>query len=257
MTDRGLIVEHGDGRLSVTINRPEKRNALSRAVLADLKQTFVEAAQDETLRVAVLSGSGEISFAAGGDLKDLDAVRTLQQTAEMAEQGKAATEAIRAFPVPVVAALNGDALGGGAELAASCDFRVAAAHARIGFIQGRLNITTAWGGGVDLMQIVGRTTALRLLSRCELLAASTARALGLFDAVAGEGQSLDECIDEFIAPILRQTPQVLRGFKALNLGARRGHTRDALLAAETRLFAETWVHDDHWAAADAILAKGS
>lgn len=257
MTASNLIVEHGEGRLSVTIDRPDKRNALSRAVLAELRETFADAAQDEDLCVAILRGSGELSFAAGGDLKDLGMVRTLQQTEDMAAQGKAATEAIRAFPVPVIAALNGDALGGGAELAASCDFRVAAAHARIGFIQGRLNITTAWGGGVDLMQIVGRTAALRLLSRCELLDASAAHTLGLIDAVAGESQSLDECIEEFIAPILRQTPLVLRGFKALSLGARQGHTRDALLAAETRLFAETWVHDDHWAAADAFLAARS
>ena len=82
------------------------------------------------------------SFAAGGDLKDLDGIRIRDDAATMSRDTRAAFDAIRAFPVPVVAALNGDALGDRAELAVACDFRVAAAHARIGFVQGRPGITT-------------------------------------------------------------------------------------------------------------------
>ena len=253
MTDPNLIVEAAGGRLAVTIDRADKRNALSRAVLAALRETFERHAKDESLCVATLTGAGDKSFAAGGDLRDLATVRTVEEAEIMADQAKAALDAIRRFPVPVVAALNGDALGGGAELAASCDFRVAASHARIGFIQGRLNIATAWGGGIDLARIVGPTAALRLLARSELLSGDEALALGLVDVAAGDGQSLDDCLEAFLAPIMGQAPQVLRAFKALNLGARRGLPRDELMQLETRLFADTWVHQDHWDAADKLL----
>jgi enoyl-CoA hydratase len=253
MTISHLVVEAADGRLSVTIDRAGKRNALSRAVLAALQETFERHAEDDSLCVATLTGAGGKSFAAGGDLRDLATVRTVGEAEIMADQAKAALDAIRGFPVPVVAALNGDALGGGAELAASCDFRVAAAHARIGFIQGRLNIATAWGGGIDLARIVGTTAALRLLTRSELLSGEEALALGLVDVAAGDGQTLDDCLEAFLAPIMRQAPQVLRAFKALNLGARRDLPREELMLLETRLFADTWVHQDHWDAADKLL----
>lgn len=250
-----VAVTQEAGVLRVTINRPEKRNALSRPLLARLGAIFAEHANDQDLRVAVLRGAGDKSFAAGGDLRELAAIRTEAGAAEMADQAKAALDAIRVFPLPVIAALNGDALGGGAELAVACDLRIAAAHARIGFVQGRLNITTAWGGSLDLIQLVGPAVALRLLGRSELLGAAEAARLGLIDEVAGQGQSLDEAVDAFLAPFRAQRPQVLRAFKALTAGARRGEPRAALAALETRNFARAWAHDDHWAAADKVLAS--
>ncbi|HEY0836735.1 MAG TPA: enoyl-CoA hydratase/isomerase family protein [Azospirillum sp.] len=252
MTADHLRVQRRDGRLDVVLNRPDKRNALSRALLADIRRTFEELAADDTLRVAVLRGAGDKSFAAGGDLKDLEAVRTLPEAEEMAREARAALEAVRQFPVPVVAALNGDALGGGAELASACDFRVAAAHARIGFIQGRLNIATAWGGGVDLMHIVGPTTALRLMSRSDILDMAHAHAVRLVDVVAEDGV-FDAAVDDFVAPILKQAPQVVRAFKALANAHRSGAPRAELYALETERFARTWVHDDHWDAAARAL----
>ncbi|HYD66310.1 enoyl-CoA hydratase/isomerase family protein [Azospirillum sp.] len=252
MTAGHLLVERRDGRLDVVLNRPDKRNALSRALLADIRRTFDELAGDDTLRVAVLRGAGDKSFAAGGDLKDLEAVRTLPEAEEMAFEARAALEAVRRFPVPVVAALNGDALGGGAELASACDFRIGAAHARIGFIQGRLNIATAWGGGVDLMHIVGPTTALRLMSRSDILDMAAARDVRLVDVVAGD-DGLDAAVDGFVAPILNQAPQVVRAFKALTNAHRAGAPRAELYALETERFARTWVHDDHWEAAARAL----
>ncbi len=253
MSTPNLIVNFSDHVLMVTINRPEKRNALSRAVLTELQDTFTAAAEDDNLRVAVLRGAGEKSFAAGGDLRDLSTIRTRDGAATMANQAKAVLDSIRKFPLPVVAALNGDALGGGAELAVACDFRVLAAHARIGFIQGRLNICTAWGGGIDLLQLVGPAAGLRLLSRSELLEAPTALAIGLADVAAKPDQSLDDCLQAFLAPMRLKAPQVLRAFKALALQVRAGRPRSELEALETNLFSDTWVHDDHWAAADKLL----
>ncbi|MDP6691338.1 MAG: enoyl-CoA hydratase/isomerase family protein [Alphaproteobacteria bacterium] len=253
MATGDLRIETRQGVLYVLIDRAEKRNALSRSVLDQLGAAFSAAADDDGLSAAVLRGAGDKSFAAGGDLRDLASVRTLAEAEEMSLQAKAALEAIRRFPVPVIAALNGDALGGGAELAAACDFRVFAPHARIGFIQGRLNITSAWGGGIDLMRLVGPARALRMLSRTELLTAGDAMAIGLADAVGDE--DLDGALSAFLKPMLKQSPHVMRAFKALNLAQRNGASRQELLDLETSNFAAAWVHDDHWDAAEGILKK--
>ncbi|MEE1555965.1 MAG: enoyl-CoA hydratase/isomerase family protein [Alphaproteobacteria bacterium] len=253
MATGDLRIETRQRVLYVLIDRPAKRNALSRSVLEQLGAAFTAAAADGDLLAAVLRGAGDKSFAAGGDLHDLASVRTLTEATEMSLQARAALEAIRRFPVPVIAALNGDALGGGAELAAACDFRIFAAHARIGFIQGRLNITSAWGGGVDLMRLVGPVRAMRMLGRTELLGGEDAMAIGLGDAVADE--DLDVAVAAFVKPMLRQAPHVMRAFKEWNLAQRRGAPRQELLDLETRNFATAWVHDDHWSAADGILKK--
>jgi enoyl-CoA hydratase len=252
-----MVVEAAGGVLDVTINRPDKRNALSRPLLGELKRVFSEFAGVDGLRVAVLRGAGDKSFAAGGDLRDLAQVRAREETRRMAEEAHAALDAIRGFPVPVVAALNGDALGGGAELALACDFRVAASHAHIGFIQGRLNIATAWGGGGDLMRLLGAARALRLLAAGELLDAACAQRLGLVDEVGAAGEPLQALIDRFIAPFLQQAPQVLRGFKALAVVIRKGLPGAEIREIETRHLVETWVHPDHWQAADKILGARS
>jgi enoyl-CoA hydratase len=243
------------GILRVTINRPDKRNALNRAVLAELRAAFEDHAADGSLRLAVLTAAGEKSFAAGGDLEELAAVRTEAGAAELATGAKAALGAVRRFPVPVVAALNGVALGGGSELAVACDFRIAAAHAGIGFVQGRLNIPTAWGGGIDLMRLLGASRALAVLCRSEVLHAEEARSLGLIDAVAEPGEAFEAFVARFIAPLARQTPQVMRGFKAQALAERLGLPRAEREELETRLFSLAWAHPDHWAAADRLLAK--
>jgi enoyl-CoA hydratase len=175
----------------------------------------------------------------------------------MSQDAHSALDAVRRFPVPVVAALNGDALGGGAELAIACDFRVAASHSRIGFIQGRLNISTAWGGGVDLLGLVGAARALRMLARSEIMSAPQAQADGLIDVVGAARGSLDEAVNSFIEPMRAQVPQVARAFKELARGARARLPQAELDAIETRNLLATWLHPDHWAAADKVLSPPS
>ncbi len=250
---QGVVVELAGSVLYVSVNREEKRNALSRAVLAELKHAFTGFAGAGEVRVAVLRGAGDKSFAAGGDLRDLATVRTHEEARRMAEDAHEALDAIRSFPVPVVAALNGDALGGGAELAVACDFRVAASHAHIGFIQGRLNIATAWGGGADLMRLLGPAKALHLLAASERLDAAAAQRIGLVDAIAAPNESLPAAVDRFIAPFKQQVPQVLRAFKALAKAVRTGMLGAEIREIETRQLVETWTHPDHWQAAESIL----
>src|SRR5690606_19071556 len=188
-------------------------------------------------------------------LKELNAVRTLEEIAVVADEAHAALDSIRRFPVPVVAAVSGDALGGGSELTVACDMRVLASHARIGFIQGRLNLTTAWGGGTDLMRLLGFGRALAVLSRAEPVGGAEALTLGLADAVAPEGEDFEQFVERFIEPMRRQSPLVMRGFKAQALAERLGMPQTERRRLEAHYFSRSWVHDDHWAVAEKLLAN--
>ncbi len=253
MSENHLLVEIRDRVLYATLNRPEKHNALSLSLLADVRALFETHAGDDTLLAAVLTGAGDQTFAAGGDLRELAALRSEAEAEQMARDAKAALNAIRDFPVPVIAALNGNTFGGAAELAVACDFRVAAAHAKIGFVQGRLAVSTAWGGGPDLLQLLGRARGLRLMVTGEMVPADAALAMGLVDQVADDGATLSEAVEDFLAPMRKQAPQVMRVFKALGQAHRRGESRETMQEIETKLFVGTWVHDDHWAAAEKVL----
>lgn len=239
------------GVLTVTLRRPEKRNALSRPLIAELAQAFTQWRDRDGVVVAVLTGEGDKAFAAGGDVKELSALRGEAETLAFAEDTRAAFDTIRRFPVPVVAALNGDALGGGAELALACDLRVAAHHARIGFLQATLNISTAWGGGTDLFRLVGPARAMRLLLAAETLDVDRAAGLGLVDAAAGRDEPFADALAAFVAPLAARPRQVAEAFKSLAVAHRCGLPASEMTAIETRAFARTWVHADHWNAVEA------
>jgi enoyl-CoA hydratase len=251
-----LIVERRGDRLQVVINRPDRRNALSLDLLDRLGEVFTRFAAHTALKCAVLTATGDRCFAAGGDLKELAAVRSEADTLAMSRRARAALDAVRRFPVPVVAALNGHALGGGAELAMACDLRVAAPQAELGFLQAQLNVTTAWGGGIDLLGLLGPARGLALLLEARRIPAAEALQLGLLERVCGSQESLAACTDSLLAPLLQRPVQVLRAYKALALEARLA-LHERLSAVEERGFALTWTHADHWAAAELALAPKS
>lgn len=248
------VEERAGGALWITIDRAQKHNALARQVLAGLAQVVTAAASQPGVRCIVLTGAGERYFAAGGDLVDLSAVRDREATLAMSEQARGALDAVRDCPLPVLAYLNGDAIGGGAELALACDTRLQAATARIGFIQARLAITSAWGGGPDLCRIVGAARAMRMMSRCELVDAQQALQWGLADAVITDGPAGKD-IHAFLEPLLGCAPQVLRGIKAQTAASRRGESYDAVRTIEQQQLLHTWLHADHWNAAEGILSR--
>ena len=241
--------------LSVTINRPDKRNALSAGTLRALESAFRPSAADPDLALVILSGSGTRAFAAGGDLHELQALRSAEMIEEFTRAARKALDAIRHFPLPVVAALNGDALGGGAELAVACDVRVAAAHARIGFVQGKLALSTAWGGGIDLMRLLGSSRALELLASGRLVTATEAMALGLVNAVApADENDLGAFAKRWCATWRAQAPHVMRAFKRQALAERLGRSREDREQLEHQDFVASWLHPDHWRAAETLLA---
>lgn len=254
-TTSDIVVEVRDSGLTwVTVNRPHKHNALARSVLAELAKAVRAAGNDSTTRCVVLRGAGETHFAAGGDLVDLASVRTEAETRQMSEEATAALDAVREAPVPVVAYLNGDALGGGAELAVACDLRMIEARARIGFVHGRVGITSAWGGGSDLCQLIGAARAMRMMSRCEMIDAETAVAWGLVDAVVTGGAEGAK-VQAFLQPLLERSPRVLRGIKAQTRAWREGLPFQSRRAIERAHLVATWLSDEHWAAVDRFLAK--
>lgn len=246
-----------DAVLEVRIERPEKRNALSRRVLSEIGEAFARHAGDASIKLALLTAAGDKAFAAGGDLQDFAGVREAGDAAELFELANRALHAVRRFPAPVVAVLNGMAVGGGAELAVACDFRVAARSASIGFVQARLAITTGFGGGSDLMALLGARRALRLLLEAEALGAAQALAVGLVDEVAAEGETLDACVARFVAPILRASPRVTRAYKAQALAARLGLSRAEREVQEREGFVATWIDPAHWEAVERVFPKGA
>ena len=249
-----LQVDCASGVLTLCIDRPAARNALSLAVLRELARAFDATKLPADLKVAVLTGTGTDAFASGGDLKELNLVRTEEHVESVFGQATAAIDRIRQCPVPVVAALNGVALGGGAELALACDFRIAAPHATIGYIQPSLNITSGFGGGADLMRTLGASKGLLHALRAMPLDACAAREAGLVDEVAEPGETLASCVERFLKPILRLTPNVIRAFKAMAIAERRGAPMDERRALEKQWFLETWTHDDHWEAVDRLAS---
>jgi len=247
-----LVERRGDHTLRLTINRPDKRNALSLELLDRLGAAFREHAADATLKLAVLTAAGDRCFAAGGDLKELESVRSEADTLAMSRRARAALDQVRQFPVPVVAALNGHAFGGGAELALACDLRIATAQTELGFLQAQLNVTTAWGGGIDLIAALGTGRALAWLLEARRVPAAEALQAGVLQRVCGPGESIRECTEAFIAPLLARPVQVLRAYKTLAREARLALHRQ-LAATEEQGFTGTWVHADHWAAAARAL----
>lgn len=248
------IEEREHGAVWITINRQSKHNALARPVLTELAEAVRHAGQRESTRYIVVRGAGEKYFAAGGDLRELSAVRDEAAVTAMMEEAGGALDAIRRCPVPVLAYLNGDAIGGGAELALSCDMRMQGNHARIGYIQARLAITSAWGGGPDLFRLVGPSRAMRMMSRAELIDATTAMSWGLADAVIHDGAEGTD-LAAFLDPLNRCPPLVLRGIKAQAIAARFDNGWAAHRSVEQQHLLRTWLHDEHWRAADRLLTK--
>lgn len=234
----GLDVE--DGLAIITIDRPHARNAISLATMDLLDQALDGAAG---CRALAITGAGDKAFVAGGDLKELAALRTEAEAADMAWRMRTVCDRIANFPGPVLAALNGHALGGGAELAVAADIRVAADDVKIGFNQVTLEIMPAWGGAERLAALVGRSTALLLAGTGIILDAAEAERAGLVQKVVPRA-SFDA---EWRSLATRLAHRAAGEVKRVVAGA----TPEEAVAA----FAKLWVSDEHWEAAGRVLNR--
>lgn len=182
MSYEHLLVERDAGVLVVTINRPRVLNALNMATLDELDHVFGMAGTDGSVRVVILTGAGEKAFVAGADINEL-AVQTATTARELARRAQALFDRIERLGKPVVAAINGFALGGGCELIMACTLRIAADSARLGQPEINLGLIPGYGGSQRLPRLVGRGPALELLLTGDPISAEEAWRIGLVNRV--------------------------------------------------------------------------
>jgi len=246
---RDLTLEVKSGVATLSINRPKSRNALALQTMAELDEAL-NAVQAGRARVLVVRGEGTKAFCAGGDLKELEQIRSVEDAAAMARRMRATLDRLPQLTIPVIAGLNGDALGGGAELAVACDFRVAASHARISFAQVTLGIMPAWGGTERLADLVGRGRALHLLLGGQAIAATDAWRVGLVEEVV-QSEEFDKRLAEIAHFVAAAPPATVAGIKR-SVDAVRPHRHPELAADATDVFASTWAHPAHWKALEVL-----
>jgi enoyl-CoA hydratase/carnithine racemase len=242
-----VTLEVDGGIAVVTIDRPQVRNALGNQAAHELELALDEA-EAADVSVLVLRGGGDRAFVSGGDLKELSSLRDEPGAIAMASGRRELLDRLATFPAPVIAALNGHAIGGGAEVAVAADIRVAAADVTIAFAQVRLAIMPAWGGAERLAELVGRSQALLLVGTGRTVDAEEAQRLGLFDVVAPREQ-FEEAWGEIARAFAALPPGAARSIKSV-VAAARPHHHPALADDAVRHFARLWVADAHWEAAE-------
>ena len=207
-----VIIEQHDGWVKLTLNRPEAKNALNTAVLARVAEALTAAAADPTVRAALICGA-DGTFAAGADIAEIEA-KTSAEGAH--DPRKAHWAAIRAFPKPLVAAVDGFALGGGFELALMADMMVLGADARLGLPETNLGLIPGAGGAQRLLALVGRARATRMVMGGEIIDAATAYDWGIAGWLA-TGPALPEA-EALIARMCKRAPLALQAAKAALVG---------------------------------------
>jgi enoyl-CoA hydratase len=208
MSYANLVLEAQGGITRVTIHRPEKLNALSVQTLAELSAAFQGLAADSSVRGVIVTGSGEKAFVAGADVAELGELTPVSGR-EFSRRGQQVFDQIEGFGKPVVAAINGFALGGGCELALACHVRLAAEGARLGTPEVKLGIICGHGGTQRLARLVGRGRALELLLTGEMIDAAEAWRIGLVNRVVPRAALLAEAY-ALLGKMLANAPLSLR-----------------------------------------------
>jgi enoyl-CoA hydratase len=246
-----LVTDDGAVR-TLTINRPDKLNALNAQVIADLTEAFAQAGKDESVRALVLTGAGGKAFVAGADIAEMRGLTPLQLR-DFSRHGQALMLSIERLGKPVIAAINGFALGGGFELAMACHLRIASENAKIGQPEVKLGLIPGFGGTQRLPRLAGRGAALELCLLGEPIDATHALQLGLInrivpaDDIAGEAAA-------WAGKLAALAPQALRGvIDAVAFGAES--PLDQGLEYETQLFAVLASSEDMREGTSAFLEK--
>lgn len=212
-----LKIDHNDGVVTVVISRPEAMNALNLKTLSELIVVLQQTYQQADYRGIILTGDGEKAFVAGADIKELSAL-TQDQAFAFAQNGQRLFKLIEDCPKPVIAAVNGYALGGGCELAMACHIRLASEDAKFGQPEVNLGIIPGYGGTQRLTQLVGRGKALEIMMTGDLISAQEAKAIGLVNQVV-EKNDLMLVAGKMMSRILSKGPlAVAHVIKSVNAG---------------------------------------
>ena len=203
-----LLFDVTDGIARVTINRPDKLNALNATVISELAQAVTQIETDDSIRGVLLTGAGPKAFVAGADISELASQGPVDGKAR-AQQGQLVFRRLERCGKPVVAAVNGFALGGGCELAMACHLRVASEGARFGQPEVKLGLGPGYGGTVRLPRLVGKGRALELLLTGEMIDAAEAWRIGLVNRVVPADRLMAEA-EELLRKILENGPLAVR-----------------------------------------------
>lgn len=186
-----ILIEKQDAIAIVTINRPTKLNALNKATIQELHDGFKSLNEDKSVKAIIVTGSGEKAFVAGADISEF-AHFSVEEGGNLAAQGQALLfDFVQNLSTPVIAAVNGFALGGGLELAMSCHFRVASDNAKMGLPEVTLGVIPGYGGTQRLAQLVGKGRAMEMIMTAGMIDAETAKNYGLVNHVVSQVELLD------------------------------------------------------------------
>ncbi|MDT0650046.1 enoyl-CoA hydratase/isomerase family protein [Autumnicola edwardsiae] len=222
MDYKNLIVEIDDNILYVTINRPSKLNALNKDTIAELHEAFADAKEDEETKVIILTGSGEKAFVAGADISEFSDFSP-EEGKQLAADGQAKLfDYVANFPKPVIAAINGFALGGGLELAMSAHFRIASDNAKMGLPEVSLGVIPGYGGTQRLPQLVGKGRAMEMIMTAGMIDANQALRYNLVNHVTAQDE-LIEFAESMAAKILKNSSVAISAaIRAINANYEAG-----------------------------------
>jgi enoyl-CoA hydratase len=252
MAYENILYEIGDGMAIITFNRPKALNALNNALLTELDEALDAVMADEEIRVLVLTGAGEKAFVAGADITELATFGPLQAKL-FAKKGQSVISKLQALPIPVIAAVNGFALGGGSEMALACDFIYAAETANFGLPEITLGIIPGFGGTQRLPRLIGTNMAKELIFTGRMVPAPEAKEIGLANNVCAPDALMDE-VKKTAAAIAKKGRVSLRAAKeAVNTGL--DADLDTGLSVECDAFALCMASEDAKEGTSAFLEK--
>jgi enoyl-CoA hydratase/carnithine racemase len=236
----------------VTLNRPKVMNALNKATINELRAAFEDARDDSAVRGVILTGTGEKAFAAGADIAEI-ANNTAVEAEEATRRGQALTDLIENLGKPVIAAVNGFALGGGCELAMACAIRVASEKAKFGQPEVKLGVMPGYGGTQRMPRLVGRGRALKLILSGDIIDAAEAYRIGLVDELVPYAQLIERA-EAVLKKIIANAPlSVKYALEAVNKGLETSVAEGLLI--EASLFAVCASTDDKKEGTSAFLEK--
>jgi enoyl-CoA hydratase len=238
--------------LTAIISRPNALNALNSEVFRDLQQVIDELYQNTAVKGLILTGDGDKAFVAGADIKELSAL-SKDEALRLARHGQETFKKLEECPKPVIAAVNGFALGGGCELAMSCHIRIASENAKFGQPEVNLGIIPGYGGTQRLAQLVGKGKALELMLTGDMISAQEAHALGLVNHVASDRQTLMTMATRMMEKIISKGPIALgKVIAAVNAGYAPGAVG---YQVESENFAACSATDDFREGTSAFIEK--
>jgi enoyl-CoA hydratase len=252
MAYNNLIIETSDKVMTITINRPTQLNALNSETINELNKALSLADVNPDVRVIIITGSGEKSFVAGADIKEF-ADFSLEEGKMLSARGhKLLFDFVENMGKPVIAAINGFALGGGLELAMACHLRLASDNARLGLPEVSLGVIPGYGGTQRLAQLVGKGKAIEMIATAGMITAQEALQWGLVNYVTEPQELMSRC-REIAGKMIKNSPvAIASSIRAVNAGFKAGTNG---YAAEIREFGKCFATEDFREGTQAFMEK--